>query len=124
MGQFAHIEIPEAVEKYFSMRQYATPKLLRNELYPIFKTSYSRDTFRRLIHRELKHLKESGFIVEHPLRPYYYLKNEKSNLDFDLVLAVRRGRFGILNLDAKFFNVSVPGPGLTFAEYFRSKNDK
>ena len=115
-----NIEISEVIREYFSLLQYASPKKLLRNIYPLFKKRYpDEDTVRRIITRTLKHLKDEGFIVAHPITPYYYLKGSKM-LD-DAIYWSIAWKQNQLEKDTKFADLESEEKPVSFAEYFVKK---
>jgi hypothetical protein len=122
MGQLPNIEISDAIMEYLHFGIYATPKRLIKEIYPIYEKRYSEDTFRRLLTRNINRLKKEKAIIEHPLRPFYCLPECRWILDGNIVVAVKRDRFNLLdqNEEQQIIDCSAKYPekgAYTFIEY-------
>jgi len=57
--------------------RWVAPKEITQEIYPNFRKSYAKDTFGRLVRRELKKLIDYGWIWKHKHQHYYHTSEFK-----------------------------------------------
>jgi hypothetical protein len=119
MGQ---IEIESVLLELMRFNEYVTPKMMFNELYPLFKNRYSKDTFRRKVSRSLERLGDR--IAKHPVFPYYCLKGHETIMDDDLAIAARRHKFFMFEQKKmEFYDWNDPtGKPHSFAEIYLKPN--